>query len=144
MKYRKILYKGTPGYSPTRMQAHSGSNAKFIPLLSSPRFRHNVLKSGCVVKRPQSRREAIFLSAIQFLFLQSIESYRVLKNYLVSLIFLHQQLFWSIFLYTLYVHSISIPPSSTHFPSGASLGDPVTPASKRVIQLRRGARSYLI
>ena len=49
--------------------------------------------------------------------------------------FMRSWLFWSILPYILCVQGISIPQPSNHFPSGTSVGDPVTPASKRVIQL---------
>ena len=40
--------------------SQSGCDAKFTPLLNPHGYRSMGLKSGCVVKRPQSRRRAIF------------------------------------------------------------------------------------
>ena len=51
--YSKISNKGPPKYMPS-------ANAKFIPLLSPRGYKSMGLKSGYAIKRPQSRRKAIF------------------------------------------------------------------------------------
>ena len=88
-----------------------------------------LLKEHRVEEKQSFKRLSVYIS-IEYIKLQCI------KKYTFSPFNFFADSFFACFFRALYMYMvISVPPPSTQAPSGASFGDPVTPASNRVIQL---------